>query len=153
MAIKVLKVDRLHYAVGHALFLPHSRDRLIIPHQQFRVLLEDVLRNALGDRDYRSVVSILPAVLKTGSYRLQPDNLESLTPWNWSRRDETRQIGFLVQTVCRFIAGGDTPKTREATPFLVASQGPQLCSGLARTSGPWPWRGGFHHPWPGYVVL
>ena len=54
-----------------------ARQRLVVPHQEFGVLLKDVLRKLLRDRDNGLVILVLPGSLKSGTYSFDAEDLDA----------------------------------------------------------------------------
>ncbi|KXK39345.1 MAG: hypothetical protein UZ16_OP3001000468 [Candidatus Hinthialibacteria bacterium OLB16] len=59
----------------HPSLLSHSRHRLIVPHQEFRVLLEDALRDLFRHCGDGGVILFLPGLPETGADRLDAEHV------------------------------------------------------------------------------
>ena len=62
----------------HWSLVPAARERLVEPHQELRVLLENLVGNLAGNGDDRGVVPLLPRPLEAGADSLEAKNLQLL---------------------------------------------------------------------------
>jgi len=57
--------------------LPRAGHRLVVPHEEFGVFLEDLFRNFASHSDDGGVVALLPRLLETSADGLQAEDLEA----------------------------------------------------------------------------
>jgi len=65
--------------MGHGLsVLPRTGERLVVPHDEFGVILEDVLGNLARHGYDGGVVALLPSLLEAGADGLEAEHLQAL---------------------------------------------------------------------------
>src|SRR5262249_12358904 len=93
-----------------ALLTSRPRHRLVAPHEEFRIFLEDIFGDLLCDVDDCTVVSLLPGLLEAGANSLQTEDLQ-LSPLEGSVLLELLEQSPFTELlkVLGFIRVGDIP--------------------------------------------